>query len=120
MSPHLPYMNISVGTAQLSFDYGITETSTNTEEEALDLLCHIKDQNICHLDTAPSYGNAEKIIGRFHDNVPSSFKVTTKVDATNLSYDHHDYLRIKSKVKSSLSHLSLQRVDGLLCHSPEF
>ena len=71
MIPHkfknnLKFSCITLGTAQLGFEYGITNRSgCPSDEEVCRILSLAKERGITHLDTARAYGNAETRIGCF-------------------------------------------------------
>ena len=54
-------MKFGIGTAQLKADYGFLKKKLNRVD--LNTISNKFDQNIDLLETAPSYGNAEKLIG---------------------------------------------------------
>ena len=67
---------ISIGTAQFGHDYGIYSFAGKVKPiEIKEILDFAHSKNITNLDTAPAYGNSEKILG---DTNISSFRVVTK------------------------------------------
>ena len=57
---------ISLGTAQLGLDYGISNREGKLDRNsALNILSYCWKRGINSYDTAPTYGNSEKIIGTF-------------------------------------------------------
>ena len=67
---------IALGTVQFGIDYGInSENGQVRPEEVRSILNYAHSQNIDLLDTAPAYGNSEKVLGV--TNV-QNFKVVTK------------------------------------------
>ena len=65
-------MNISkitLGTAQLGFDYGISNKKGKpTDDQSYRILQTALDNGITSFDTAPVYGNSENLIGNFLKN----------------------------------------------------
>ena len=70
---------LSIGTAQLGLDYGITNKKGKPSiEEAISLLDMAWDHNIKLLDTAQGYGDAEEVLERAMGK-GKRFKTTTKI-----------------------------------------
>lgn len=72
-----------LGTAQLGMDYGINNRRGKiTKPEAFEILEYAYDNGIEFLDTAPVYGDAQQIIGEFHQNYSTKiFKIISKIPA---------------------------------------
>lgn len=67
-----------LGTVQLGISYGINnQTGQPSQQQALDILSLAKANGIDTLDTASGYGDAERVIGEFHQ-AGSYFKIITK------------------------------------------
>ena len=85
---------IALGTVQFGIDYGInSENGQVRPEEVRCILNYAHLQNIDLLDTAPAYGNSEKVLGEA--NV-QNFKVVTKTrhfDNAEISNDDIDLLK---------------------------
>jgi aryl-alcohol dehydrogenase-like predicted oxidoreductase len=63
----LTVSELSLGTASLGVDYGIAAPGAfgrPSEHEAIDLVRAAVDRGITLIDTAPAYGDAERIVGR--------------------------------------------------------
>ena len=70
---------LSIGTAQLGLDYGITNKKGKPSiEEAISLLDMAWDHNIKLLDTAQGYGDAEEVLEKAIGK-GKRFKTTTKI-----------------------------------------
>jgi len=101
---------IALGTAQVGFDYGISNTTGKISyEEVVKILNLSKKNSINTLDTAPSYGVSEKILGKVGMN---DFHLITKTTPLKLGVDNV----IKSFYKS-LKNLKRTSVDGILIHN---
>ena len=62
-------MKIALGTVQFGLPYGLSNQFSHTDKlEAERILKYAYDKGIRMLDTAPSYGNAEDVIGSFIRN----------------------------------------------------
>ena len=105
-----PYL--SLGTAILKDDYGISRKSQNlTDLDKKEFLKSAYELGVLHFDTAPSYGSAERIIGEtFGDE--NRVSITSKVSRS--SCDSSSVL--VESVKNSLSHLNVTALDSLLLH----
>ena len=103
----------SLGTAQMGLKYGI-----NNKRKIINLNKLKKILNQCNLlgirniDTAISYGDAEKKLGKVG---VKNFKVTSKIPFINLNKKQN----IKKYVIKSLSRLRLKQLDCLLIHDPK-
>lgn len=101
-----------MGTAQFGLDYGISNIGGQVcPKEVKNILSIAKNNNICMLDTASSYGNSEKILG---DIGIHNFKVVTKTSSIKLGVD-----KVLNIFKQSLKNLRIESVDGLLIHDIE-
>ncbi len=107
---------IALGTVQFGIDYGInSENGQVRPEEVRSILNYAHSQNIDLLDTAPAYGNSEKVLGEA--NV-QNFKVVTKTrhfDNTEISNDDIDLL--KKDFSCSLVDLRQESFYGVLVHN---
>jgi aryl-alcohol dehydrogenase-like predicted oxidoreductase len=106
---------IALGTVQFGIDYGInSENGQVRPEEVRCILNYAHLQNIDLLDTAPAYGNSEKVLGEA--NV-QNFKVVTKTrhfDNAEISNDDIDLL--KKDFSCSLVDLRQESFYGVLVH----
>jgi len=73
---------IILGTAQFGLNYGINNKGGKIPEaEIFRILEFAENHGIQELDTAESYGDAEEIIGRYHETRQHEFKIITKISA---------------------------------------
>lgn len=103
---------ISIGTAQFGMNYGITNNKKSlTITEIGKILSYAKKNKINKIDTAYSYGSAEKKLGSFN---LKTWKVSTKIPTTpnqiNLNY------WIKKKIDISLKRLNIKKFDTIFIH----
>ena len=104
---------VGLGTAQWGLDYGISNTSGQTSEEnVIKILELASSAGIKIIDTAHSYGNSEKIIGK---NNLKDFKIVTKSPPSLVSPNKS----IKESFFESLDNLGLKKVYGLLIHNSD-
>ncbi len=114
---------ITLGTAQLGFNYGINNFQGQpTEEETYKILKYAFSNGINSIDTSPNYGNSERIIGKFLDK-HLSWKITliTKLEAQNFPekiWDDKKILRqrIEREFRLSCRNLNLKRIVIYMLH----
>lgn len=107
-------MKLCLGTASFDMDYGVSNTSgIPRTKEINEILNLAKENNISFLDTAPSYGNAQKIISDFGAEWTN---LITKLGVEN-SPRRSDYL---NSLHNSLKILKKSEIYGILIHRPEF
>ncbi len=120
---------ITLGTAQLGLNYGISNISGKPNlKKSLKILKYSYENGITSFDTAPVYGKSEKIIGKF---IISEIKfdkqlhpiIISKLPAINLKENltfDVVYNYIKNQIKNSLKHLKLESIPFyLLHHAPD-
>jgi len=107
---------LALGTVQFGIDYGINSINGQVESrEVMDILNYAHSHNIGLIDTAPSYGNSEQVLG---DLNIQDFKIVTKTrhfyqdvitdkEATTLTND----------LNQSLQSLKKKSVYGVLVHN---
>jgi aryl-alcohol dehydrogenase-like predicted oxidoreductase len=108
-------MNLILGTATFGTRYGIANSGNMLNElETLEILQEAKYLGITHLDTAPVYGPAEEIVGKFHTQ-ESAFEVISKIS------DVHDFSSQKliQELKESITKLGISKFSAILFHKTE-
>jgi aryl-alcohol dehydrogenase-like predicted oxidoreductase len=108
-------MNFILGTATFGTSYGIANGNNALNDfEALQILQEAKHLGITLLDTAPSYGRAEEIIGKFQSKM-NTFEVISKIS------DVQDFSSAKliSELKKSASKLGISKFAAILFHKSE-
>lgn len=108
-------MNLILGTATFGTRYGIANNGNKLNElETLEILQEAKYLGITHLDTAPVYGPAEEIVGKFHTQ-ESAFEVISKIS------DVHDFSSQKliKELKESTTKLGIPKFSAILFHKSE-
>lgn len=116
---------ITLGTAQLGLNYGIANVMGKPKfKESLNILRFSWQNGINSFDTAPSYGNSEKIIGRFIsselkdkiDKIIITSKLSGNLVKENLTFNEI-YNTIKKEIEKSLKNLGIKRLPIYLLHN---
>jgi aryl-alcohol dehydrogenase-like predicted oxidoreductase len=81
-------MQLILGTVQLGMNYGINNLSGKPPlEESFEILNTAWDNGLRVLDTADVYGEAQLIIGKYHQQSNHRFMVNSKFKKSSLSVD---------------------------------
>ena len=109
---------LALGTAQFGMDYGINSSVGMLKpQEVLQILQYAESVNIDFLDTAPAYGNSEKMLGSM--NV-TDFKVVTKTrHFKDSQITDDDIVLLNQEFNNSLKDLKLDSVHALLVHNTD-
>lgn len=113
----MPRVKLGLGTAQLGLPYGLTNRRGQpSTADSIRLLAAAAQAGVEILDTAPSYGASEAVIGAaLAEGI--RFRIITKTPTRGTAaagWPGRDALR--EGVARSLSRLGLTRLDGLLLH----
>ena len=107
-----------LGTAQFGMDYGINSIHGKVKpKEVQNILHYAKSVDINFLDTAPAYGDSEKVLGTMNTK---DFKVVTKTrhfNSTDITDD--EILLLNQDFNNSLKDLKLDSVHALLVHNTD-
>ncbi|MEK4228433.1 aldo/keto reductase [Solibacillus sp. FSL H8-0538] len=108
-------MKLALGTVQFGMDYGITNSEGKTSfQEIESILRFSHEQGIVLLDTAPSYGDSEKVLG---GNSLNDFDVITKTPyIKNEVIAKSDIEEIEEVFYQSLENLNVDSLYGLFVH----
>jgi len=110
-------MKIALGTAQFGMNYGLSNLNGQTDtNEILSILKYAEDRNLNLLDTSPSYGNSEKVIGNAIINKNWRFVLKTP-QFRDIKIDSRHVKILKNTFYNSLLNLKQSSVYGLLFHS---
>lgn len=102
-------MRIALGTVQWGMNYGISNLNGVPSDQELSLIFkRMEEVGIDTLDTAMSYGNAEK---RLRDMVSPSHKIISKVNTSILQKT------IKEQCIESLDNIGQLSLEGYLLHN---
>jgi aryl-alcohol dehydrogenase-like predicted oxidoreductase len=109
---------IALGTVQFGIDYGVNSVDGQVKpEEVKKILSYARSKKIDLLDTAPAYGNSEKILGKM--NI-SNFKVVTKTrHFDSLEINNNDVKLLNNDFHHSLKDLKQDSVYGVLVHNAD-
>lgn len=108
-----------LGTAQLGMVYGI---ANKTGQPACDvgrsIIHEAWKSGIQEFDTAQSYGESERVLGRiFKDlNIADKARVVTKL---NSDFDHSNVTLLGKAIESSINNLGVESLYGLMLHREE-
>lgn len=103
---------IGIGTAQFGMEYGISNSLPRiSPQEIKRILSFAEERGMTYLDTSPSYGESEEVLGK---TLPShhSFKISTKTPVSSAE-------SIEESLHLSLKHFMQRSVYALLVHRPE-
>jgi len=104
-----------LGTAQIGSKYGITNNKIISDYEIKQIFKLCKENNIIKIDTAASYRNSEKIIGKY---VNKDWIVNTKLPSiSNNIKDINSYIR--KKINNSVKILNIKKINCLFIHNSE-
>ena len=113
--------SISLGTAELEMDYGFRGATNGARpdlKEGIRLIHKALDAGINCLDTAPSYGNSEIVIGEALKQTSVTPTIVSKVLLPNISDNGTTNSKeISSSIESSLQSLGIETLDILLIHN---
>jgi aryl-alcohol dehydrogenase-like predicted oxidoreductase len=104
-------MKFGIGTAQVKADYGFLKKKLNRVD--LNTISNKFDQNIDLLDTAPSYGNAEKLIGSLKNK---KIKIITKLSKLEQTSPGKCIQEIKKNLLASFRKLNKKKIYAILLH----
>lgn len=104
---------LCLGTVQLGSKYGITNTSGRpTVANAMDILNAALLNNVCTFDTAPAYGDSEKILGEFFLNKKNEVKIITKIPSGTSTEQE-----LNLTLSNTFAKLKTKSIDTVLFHS---
>jgi len=105
---------LGLGAAQFGLDYGVSNLRGRVPEEEVRLILDTAAENrVGMVDTAPAYGDSERILGQSWP-FPSPFRVVTKTVSLAEGLD-----RVETRARRSLERMALPRAYGLLVHSAD-
>jgi aryl-alcohol dehydrogenase-like predicted oxidoreductase len=110
-------MKIGIGAVQFGVDYGISNIHGKTRKDEVSKILKLACENgIDVIDTAPSYGSSESILGELADNNSCKFVTKTPYFSDN-SLDSRHIDQLKESFDKSLINFRKKDVYGLLLHS---
>lgn len=112
-------MKICIGTAQLGMKYGIGSNFTKMKINEFSKILNFSIKNkVKYIDTASSYGESEKLIGKYlkQKKYRNYFKVISKIDKIRLIPKKLIYNHIENQINNSLKNLNLSQLHAILLH----
>ena len=104
---------LCLGTVQFGMPYGVTNpVGQVAESEVRSILSLAAEVGIKWLDTAQAYGSAEEVVGRCSPT-SACYRIISKLPA------HTPPDMWEENLKTSLHHLSTDKLDGFLLHGSE-
>jgi aryl-alcohol dehydrogenase-like predicted oxidoreductase len=107
-------MKIALGTAQFNCKYGILNKGMY-EHSIKKVLEDISDK-ISIIDTAPSYYNAEIMIGKY---LKKKKKIVTKINPFKFNNIRKNIDLFKNDFEKSLKNMNTESIYGILFHNPK-
>jgi aryl-alcohol dehydrogenase-like predicted oxidoreductase len=111
---------LGLGTVQFGLDYGVSNRGGRPpEREAAAILARAAVAGVGYIDTAPAYGDAETLIGRY---LPPGhgLQIITKAPALrDASIDARHGRHVLDSLAASLDRLKVNAVHGYLVHQSD-
>ena len=109
---------LCIGTAQFGLDYGITNQNGMVNEKEIRNIFKIAEaNNVNFIDTAQSYNESERVIGRNIKN-KNFFKIITKLDSKLFKCPREELNNsLENGFLKSLKNLKVKSIDSLLLHN---
>jgi aryl-alcohol dehydrogenase-like predicted oxidoreductase len=105
--------SIILGSAQFGMSYGISNfKGVVPKSDLLDLLKFSKNYGLTLIDTAPAYGDAEKVLGSLFSK---SFDYITKIPPKPLGQTWSKW--INRNAQASIKNLRVKKLNSLLIHN---
>ena len=103
-------MNIAIGTAQFTKNYNLTRKNFSPKS----IINYINNsEEITLIDTAPSYGEAEKIIGMY---LKKKINITSKINPFKYSAVDKNLDKFKKDLEKTLKNFGIDQIYGILFH----
>ena len=111
---------LGLGTVQFGLDYGVSNRSGRPDErEVAAILARAAGAGVGFIDTAPAYGEAEVLAGRY---LPSGhgLRITTKTPmVVDAAIDARHGRQVLDGLAASLDRLKVNAVHGFLVHQSD-
>lgn len=109
---------LGLGTVQWGLPYGINNANGIVDSKIVTSLLHrARQHGISVLDTAPGYGESEKILGH---NSLEGFRIVTKIPSIEKdSISNVEVSQVVNNFEKSLITLNCKKIYGLLIHNVE-
>ena len=109
--------HLGLGTVQFGLDYGVSNRRGRPDDcEVAAILARAAEAGVGYIDTAPSYANAEALVGRYLSS-GHSLRIVTKTPAlAEATIEARHGQRVLDTLAASLDRLKVDAVYGLLVH----
>jgi aryl-alcohol dehydrogenase-like predicted oxidoreductase len=109
-------MKLGLGTVQFGLDYGISNQNGKVNEKNIkEIFQFCEDNNITMFDTAPEYGDSEKVIKNFISK-ENSIIVTKTKPIRKKTIEDKDIDKVVETLDDSFKNLNVEYIDTLLFH----
>ncbi|MGQ0790633.1 MAG: aldo/keto reductase [Nitrosopumilaceae archaeon] len=119
----LSISRITLGTVQLSIEYGISNKTKPTFQTTHEVLEAAQELGITSFDTSPQYGDIERILGNFFRDQsitdPILISKIPLIQFTQKPNFDEVYQKVKKYVEKSMSDLNLKKIPICLIHNPQ-
>lgn len=112
-----PFSRMGLGTVQFGLDYGISNTAGRPgDTEISAIMARAAEVGFGYIDTAPGYGEAEQLVGKYSEGEPS-LRIVTKTPVFDTPVlIAADGAAIVAHLHQSLRRLNRNHLYGLLIH----
>ena len=111
-------MKLGLGTVQFGMPYGISNSGDIcTDNELNNILKLAHSHQLKIIDTAASYGNAERRLGK--SSLISKFNIVSKIDNIDATDETSMKHRAVQLIRHSLTNLCVEHFYGVICHDPK-
>ncbi len=115
---------LCLGTVQFGMKYGINNTlGQPSEENVFEMLDTAFENGIRVIDTAPAYGTAETVLGRYFASGKNvdSVKIISKLRPNIIDENETDICgAVRRECEETLDRLHAKQLNGYLLHTPEY
>jgi aryl-alcohol dehydrogenase-like predicted oxidoreductase len=88
-------------------------------EEGVRAVRRALELGVNYVDTAPSYGNSEEVLGQALEGVEQPYVLSTKLGGRPQPFDPQDKGLLRQSVETSLQLLKRDHIDILMVHEPD-
>jgi aryl-alcohol dehydrogenase-like predicted oxidoreductase len=114
--PNAITKKVIIGTTKFGMPYGVFNQVQVASTEVEKIVNLAQKNGISCFDTAPEYGDAEKLIGIYADQVSRENSVTKVAKVSSSEVRNQDISRIDECFKQSLKLMKTRKCYGLLVH----
>ncbi len=109
-------MKLGLGTVQFGTDYGVSNVGGKVSREKIaEILALADSTEIDFLDTAPGYGDSEKVLGE-NGVTGRRFRIVTKTPGLRNAGGRDIEVAVRDSVLKSLAQLGCKKIYGILIH----